>query len=354
MRKYPPTFPRAGEAVLTERKSRILNLIVSDYIRRAAPIASEMIARHGNLDVSPATIRNDVIELEQDGYITRPHTSSGSVPLDKGYRFYVESVTSAPNDLIPMEVQESIRSQLIEVERNLEDWTKVGAAMLAGLVGTMSIATFPKALESRVTHVELVGLQDFLALMIVVFQQAGLRRQLIRLKKNLKPDELKTTANKVSHILKGRTWQETETLDLQLSSLEEEMVESVVAMLKQEDRINSRDHYLDGLSYLLEEPEFSGGEQVRALVAAVEDGSLAQAILDEAPNGGVVRVVIGEEARGHMLRPLSVVIGQYEVAGEAVGAVGAVGPVRMEYTKTIAGVELMTSVMRSMVERVRR
>ena len=339
-----------GEPVLSARKSRILNLLIGDYIRQATPIASESIARHGDLGVSPATIRNDVVELEQEDYITRPHTSAGSVPSDKGYRFYVESMM--PSDLIPPEIQESIRARLADAERDLDDWTRVGAAILASLVGNLAIATFPKAPESRVKRVELVGLQDFLALMIVVFEQARLRRHLIRLQERQEPADLQESANKLSHILKGRTWQETESIDPELSPLEEEMFSSAVLMLKEEDRTDYRDHYLDGLRNLVRQPEFAEGDQVQTLVGAVEDGTLARAILDETPNRGVVRVVIGEEAQGDMLRPLSVVIGRYGVPGEAAGAVGAIGPVRMEYAKAIAGVELMASVMRSMVESV--
>jgi len=318
----------------------------------ATPIASESIARGGDLGVSPATIRNDVVELEQEGYITRPHTSAGSIPSDKGYRFYVESTTQMPGELIPPEVRNSIRAQLTEAERDLDDWTKVGAAILASLVGNLAIATFPKAPKSRVRRVELVGLQDFFALMVVVFEQARLRRHLIRMKEHLEPADLQESANKISHILKGKTWQETESIDTDLSPLEREMFSSAVLMLKEEDRTDYRDHDLDGLRNLLGQPEFADGGQVQALVGAVEDGSLAQAILDETPKRGIVRVVIGEEAQGDMLRPMSVVIGRYGVPGGAAGAVGAVGPVRMEYTKAIAGVELMASVMSSMVEGV--
>ena len=156
----------------------------------ATPIASESIARGGDLGVSPATIRNDVVELEQEGYITRPHTSAGSIPSDKGYRLYVESTTQMPGELIPPEVRNSIRAQLTEAERDLDDWTKVGAAILASLVGNLAIATFPKAPKSRVRRVELVGLQDFFALMVVVFEQARLRRHLIRMKEHLEPADL--------------------------------------------------------------------------------------------------------------------------------------------------------------------
>jgi len=339
--------------VLSERAKRILNIIVGDYIKEVAPIASEAIARKHELGVSSATIRNDVVELEHEGFITRPHQSAGSVPLDKGYRFYVESVAEMKTQLIPAHVRASIQREMTKVERDIDEWSSVAAAVLARLVNNMAIATFPKAKESRVKHLELVGLQDFLALFIVVFEQARLRRQLIRLREPMAPAELQGSANRVNEKLVGLTRREIESKELNLDPLEKELVSTTVVMLGDEDRAEHRDHYLDGLRNLLAQPEFADRERMQGFVRAVEDGSLAQAILDETPEVGVTRVVIGQENRGDMLWPLSVVIGQYGIPGEAVGAVGAVGPMRMEYTKTIAGVELMADVMSGLVEGVR-
>ena len=137
-----------------------------------------------------------------------------------------------------------------------------------------------------------------------------------------------------------------------LSPLEEDLMDAAVSMLREEDSSDHLGHYLDGLRNLLSQPEFSDKDQVRAVVESVEDGSLPQAILDEVPDIGVVRVVIGRENRGYMLWPLSIVIGRYGVFGEVSGVVGAVGPVRMQYSRAIAGVQLMVGVMSGLAERV--
>ena len=338
--------------MLTARAEKILNLIVGDYIKKATPIPSQAIAREHNLGVSPATIRNDVVELEQEGFISRPHQSAGSVPLDKGYRVYVESVVSTQAHRIPSGIRASIRTQLREVEQDIEGWTSVAAAVLARLVGNMAIATFPKAPESRVRHIELVGLQEFLSLLIVVFQQARLRRQLIRLQEPVDSEDLQVSARRVSELIQGLTWKEIVSNEMALSPLEQQLVSTTVVMQKEEDQSNYRDHYLDGLGNLLRQPEFADNRQVREFVQGVEDGSLAEAVLKETPEMGVVRVVIGQENRGDMLWPLSVVIGRYGVPGDASGVVGVIGPVRMEYTRTIASVELMANVMSGLAESV--
>jgi heat-inducible transcriptional repressor len=339
--------------MLEERKLKILNLIVGDYIRIGAPIASEAIARAHSVGVSSATIRNDVAELEQEGYISRPHQSAGSVPSDMGYRVYVETVAVTRVAHIPFDVRNEIRTRLAEVERDVDEWTSVAAAVLARFVGSLAIATFPKAPESRVRHIELVPLQDFLALLIVIFEQTRMRRQLVRLSERVPPGELQAAASRVNGKLQGLTYREIESREMRLSPLEDELVATTVNMLSEEDRTDFRDHYLDGLRNLLDQPEFAEKAKVRAVVEGVEDGSLARAILDEVPATGVVRVVIGQENREDLLWPLSVVIGRYGIPGQADGALGAVGPVRMAYEKAIAGVGMVTEIMNDMVEVVR-
>ena len=339
--------------MLTPRQETILNLIVDDHIRTAAPVASETIARLPDLAVSPATIRNEVGCLEDAGYITRPHPSAGSVPADKAYRLYVESLANVAAEDIPARVRRRVRKDLSEVERDVDEWANVAAGVLARIVGNLAIATFPKAKESRVRHLELVYLQNVLAMLIVVLEEARLARQLIRLKRPVEPSELEASTNKVKKELVGLTRREIESKVMDLSPLEGELVEAATMVLKEEDRAANRDHYVDGLRNILGQPEFAENEKVRALVERVEDGSLVNAVLAEAPEGDVVRVVIGQENRGDVLWPLSVVICQYGIPDEAVGAVGAVGPTRMEYSRTIPRVKFMASVMSELVEVVR-
>ena len=335
---------------LTERKRRIVNVIVSDYIREVVPIASETIARDSQLDVRPATIRNEVAELEEDGYLARPHPSAGSVPRPKSYRLYVETVASAPAHQFPDAVRSFVWRQLGGTEWDLDEWARASAALLAGLVSNMAIATFPKASESRVRHIELVPLQDLLALLIIVLGQARLKRQLIRLTQPVDRATLEVSARRLQELLEGHSWREIDRLDVELSVLEEEILDTTMVMLREEDRTHHLGHYVDGLRNLLSQPEFSDNHNLRPLVEAMEDGSLAEAVLDEAPDDRMVRVVIGDENRGDMLMPMSVVIGQYGIPGEAVGTIGAVGPVRMEYPRAIASVRLMADMMSQMVE----
>ena len=348
----PSVGGECGLKVLSAREKNILNLIVGDYIKEVAPVASQSIARKHHLGVSPATIRNDVADLAHEGYITRPHPSAGSVPLEKGYRAYVETIGERRTQL-PAGVRDSIHNRLVEVEWDVEDWTAVAATLLAGLVGNLAIVSFPKSQEARVKHIELVPLQDLLALLIVVFEQATLRRQLIRFEQPVDPAALQASASRVRELVVGRSGREVESEQTDLPPLEDEFVSATAEMLREEDRAEHRDHYVDGLRNLLAQPEFAASDKVPDVVGGVEDGSLAQAVLDETPEVGEVRVVIGQENRGDMLWPFSVVVAQYGIPADATGTVGAIGPVRMEYARAIACVELMVGVMSELVEGVR-
>ena len=339
--------------MLTARAEQILNLIVEDYIDRAVPIGSATLAREHNLDVSPATVRNEIMELEQEGFVTRPHASAGTVPLEKGYRVYVEKVASSEPVTIPAESEASVRTELTDYETDIDAWTNASAAALARLVDNAAIATAPRASEARIKTVRLIPLQDFLALLVVVFHQARIRKQLVPLSAPADGDALATVANRVNEAVEGLTWSEVEALELPLPPLEETLVSATADMLKEEDRSRTRDHYIDGLRNLFAQPEFLDAATVQLIVDAVESGHLARAILDEAPEEGVVRVVIGRENRGYTLRPLSVVITGYGVPGEASGTIGAVGPVRMRYSRTMAAVRMMSRMMSSRLEDVR-
>ena len=338
--------------MLTERQELILKIIVADYTRTATPIASDAVARSQGLSVSSATVRNDVAVLKEQGYLANPHTSAGSVPLDKAYRFFVESIEPVTDSAIPQNARDRAHVRLQNILQNLDEWANVSAAVLAGLVGNMAIATFPKARETRVRYLDLVPMQDLLVMLIVVLEQARLHRQLIRLPQPMDAYELEESTARLRSYLMGHNQREIASQQLPLTPLEEELVEATVTVLQEEEKAAYHDHYVDGMRNLLSQPEFAENERARSIVEGVEDGSLAQTILSETPEGGVVRVIIGHEHPDDALSPLSVVVCQYGLPHRAVGALGVVGPTRMEYIRTIAGVRFLSSAMSELLESV--
>ena len=341
-----------GDApMLTARQESLLKLIVEEYVSTASPVASDALIRRHGVGVSPATVRKEMAELEEQGYLDRPHTSAGCVPLDFGYRFYVEMLASAERARVSERQRTAVVERLIEGEKDVETWTSRSSATLAELTGNLAVATYPKAADTRIRHVELVSVQSLLAMLIVVIGQATLRRHMVRLAEPIRENELESSALRIKNYVLGLTRDEIRARPEGLTRFEEDLLDATLMILEEEERSSYVGHYVDGLRNLLSQPEFASNDILRPVVESIEDGSLIEAILRDAPGGGgVVRVVIGRENQADMLWLLSLVISQYGSPGRAMGAVGVVGPTRMEYSRTISGVELMSMVMSDMVD----
>lgn len=194
-------------------------------------------------------------------------------------------------------------------------------------------------------------MRDILALLIVVMEQAKLRKQLLRFDRPVAADELEAMSVRIRSRVLGLSRREIAVRSQgDLSDAERKAMGAAMDILETEDAARSDDHFVSGIRNLLDQPEFADYGMARPIIHGVEDGGLIAAVLDEAPAGRVVRVVIGREHRGEALKPLSVVICRYGIPGRALGVVGALGPTRMEYARAISSVALVSSIMNSMVE----
>src|SRR3990170_5637887 len=165
--------------MLGERQSRILELVVREYVEAASPIGSQLIARKYRLNASPATIRNEMADLEEQGFLTHPHTSSGRVPTEHGYRYYVETLMQ--EEELPWEEQQTIRHQFHQVERGQDAWVHLAASILAQSLENAAVVTAPWTSACRLKHLELVSLHDRTALVVLVLDQARLKQQVLLL-----------------------------------------------------------------------------------------------------------------------------------------------------------------------------
>jgi heat-inducible transcriptional repressor len=336
--------------MLSQRKAELLKTLIGEYIVSASPVASEAVARKRSLGLSPATIRNEMADLEEEGYISRPYTSAGAVPSDKGYRFYVETLTNVTE--LPQEFQYTIRYQFTRAERDIEGWTRLAAMVLAQLVSNAALVTYPKWPETRLLRVDLVYVQESLALLILVLQETKLRKQLLPLGESLDGEGLQMTANRLSDSLGGLSRQEILAKRQELSAFDRQITDAVTELMEHEDQALYVDHYVEGLRHLLNQPEFAAGEKAREIVEVLEDKELPRAVLAEAPEWGHMKVVIGGENRATFLRPFSVVVCQYGLPGGGLGSISAIGPTRMEYSRTMAGVQFISSLMTELVSQV--
>jgi heat-inducible transcriptional repressor len=336
--------------MLTERKSELLKTLVEEYVGSAVPVSSESVTRKHSLGVSSATVRNDMADLEDQGYISRPHHSSGAVPSDKGYRFYVETLSKVEE--LPMEFQYTLRYQFANAERDIEAWTQLAATALSQLVNNAAIVTYPREPESRLMRINLVQVQESLAFLILVLQEVKLRKLLLPLNEPLSNDDLQAVANRLSASLSGLSRQQIMAKTVDVSPFERIVTDMVLDMMEAEDSALYRDHYVEGLRQLLNQPEFSQGEKAREMVEVLEDKDLPKVVLAEAPEWGHMKVIIGEENRVDFLHPLSMVVCQYGFPGVGLGSISAIGPTRMEYSRTIAGVRFISSLMTDLLAQV--
>ena len=310
-------------------------------------MASENIAMHAPVRLSSATVRNKMAELEEEGYIRRLHISSGGVPSDKGYRFYVESLDE---DLEPPSgLKRHIQGRFGRITKDLEAWMKLASAVLSNLSDNMAIVTYPRATSPRIKHIQIVQLQEFLALLIVVLAEARLRKQLIPLEDPYTQDDLTNIANKLNAAYGGHTFEDFLNKTVGLTPFEEAVRQVTLSILREDCDEGSADLSIDGIRLLLAQPEFSQMGKAREVIESLEDKILVKSIVSEAPQAGNLAIYIGEENAEERLKPYSVVLCQYGIPEEASGVVGVIGPTRMEYSQVIGGVKFLSSFMSDLV-----
>jgi heat-inducible transcriptional repressor len=328
---------------LRERRETVLRVIIEDYITRAAPVASNAIVEKYGLKASPATIRNDTAYLEREGYVIHPHRSAGSIPTDKAYRYYVELI-GAEIELPRME-QYLVHQVSQEAREELEQWLKTVAALLARLVHNLVVVTSPKAVRCRLKHLDLVALQDFVALLIVVLHEAKVRRQVLSFSRKVSQDELTKVANRLSSVYGGMTSSEISTTTERLSSEERQISESLAEIMAAQDKLDYGEPHLEGLRLLLGQPEFADSPRVLGILETLEGEDWLKNIFSQESSKGGVKVVIGEENPEPALQELSLLASQYGVPDKASGIVGVIGPKRMDYAKAISSLNCFSALL---------
>ena len=335
--------------MLPERRESILRIIVHEYIAGATPVASRDIAYNYNLNVSPATVRNDVAYLEEEGYIMHPHPSAGAIPTDKAYRYYVEMI-SRDVELPPAE-QYWTYELFQGAKEEFEQWLKLAAVLLARFVHNVAVVTPVKAPRCRFKHLDLVALQDFVVLLILVLYEARVRQRIIFFDKKVTQDDLTIIANKLNSNYTGMAGSELSAGEVELSPEERQVTECVVSMITAEDRLGYGKPYLEGLHLMLSQPEFASNPKALNLLELLEGEDWVEAMFQPRLATGEIKVIIGGENPHEALQDLSLILSEYGVPYKAGGIVGVIGPRRMDYTRAISSVNYLSSLLSKSVAR---
>jgi heat-inducible transcriptional repressor len=350
--------PRRTTGSLDTRSGAILRAVVDEYVTSAVPVSSGSLVTHYPLGVSSATVRSILADLEALGLLTHPHTSAGRVPTDAGYRYYVQVLADELS--VPSVEQRMIRHQFGQVEFASEQWFRLAASTLAAAnSGSAGLATTAKPKAARVRRVELLSVQDRLALMIVVFWEGTTRQILHNLVEPADQEALSRIAGLLNVLAVDRTANEIETAlaDLPLgdgvsdeADVLQRVGERLVRAMREFDSALIDDLFSDGLLNVLAAPEFDRSEKVRQVFAALENRVYLGSLVEAVSKAGSIQIFIGHENRPLEMQDVSLILAPYGRIGRAVGVVGVLGPTRMSYPQAIASVEFVSGLMNELVE----
>ncbi|HRJ41093.1 MAG: heat-inducible transcription repressor HrcA [Caldilineaceae bacterium] len=333
---------------VSERRKELLRIVVQEYVDTALPVGSQAIADKYNLGVSSATIRNDMAALERDGLLTHPHTSAGRVPTDAGYRYFVRHLV--PDMELPSSERRMIRHQFHQSRREIDQWLRLSTAVLSQASHAAALATTPRAVHSRIKHLELIGIRDAVVLLVLVLEEGAVKQQIVSLDGPVTQDELSQTSNELNEHFGGADVTRIATRLPLLSPLAQDVAVLLADMMKRLDGTVGERIYRDGLAQILEAPEFAEGENVRRVVRVMEQRSVLEEILGELVELNDVQVLIAGEGRFVELQDISLVLTQYGIENQVTGMIGVIGPLRMPYGRTIGAVRYVAALMSDLMQ----
>jgi len=337
----PVEIPDLDE--MTPRCQTILRLVIGEYIRTATPVGSKAIRELYHLDISPATIRNEMAWLEERGYLTHPHTSAGRVPTEKGYRYFVEKLMGESD--LPTAERRTISHQFHQAQLDMEQWMRLAAAVLAHRARGAALVTSPRSAPSRLKHVELISIRDTLALLILVLYAGVVKQQVLALSAPMSQDELSRVAAMLNHRWEGLNEAAIAATLPGLSELEHRVGDVVCDMMRRLDARNATEIYRDGLLNLLSQPEFIHSTGAQQIVRLLEERQIIDALVSEVLQRGGLQIIIGGEGRWQDLAEVSFVLARYGVEDQVAGALGVLGPLRMRYDRAVSVVRFVAQLM---------
>lgn len=334
---------------LDERKRRVLYAIVHDYIQTAEPVGSRTITRRYNLGVSPATIRNEMSDLEEMGFLEQPHTSAGRIPSDRGYRYYVDSLLQLP--LPTSQEMAQIRQLLASRMRGAEQIVQQLARLLSSLTNYTAIVLGPTEQKARLRQVQLVQMSSNAIMLVGVTDGGLLLNRLIASPAAIDWASLEHLQNWLNSRLAGLTLEQIKARDMQ--ALQQELcsgidlIDQIVDELADLTAVDSGKVYLGGTTNILNQPEFRDFEKVRSLLQLLEEETQVWDVLMQNVPGSVL---IGAENALHAMQSCSLVTAEYRLAGGLVGRFGLLGPTRMDYDRVLAVVQQICLTLNQLFE----
>lgn len=343
--------------MLDERKRQVLQAIIDDYISTAEPIGSRTIARKAGLGVSPATIRNEMSDLEALGFLEQPHTSAGRIPSAKGYRFYVDCLMGHQqfSDQDTLLINQWFEQKVRRLDEAFQETVRV----LSRITRNVSLLIAPQATLCRFKYLQFLPFDATRVVVIVVTDTGVMDNRLMDIPSGTSPEELQRIAGALNHWLGGLAMP-----DIKMSLLEQikaeilprpELLDQALALLREATGGpgSGEKMYLGGASQILAQPEFRDVDKVRNLLSMLEEERLLYDILHTQDGNGVI-VTIGKENKVSEIQDCSVIQASFRIDGQTVGTLAVLGPTRMEYARTMAAIEFMQKHMEQILKKFQR
>ncbi len=336
---------------MDDRKFRILQAIIDDYILTAVPVGSRTISKKYDMGLSSATIRNEMSDLEELGYLDQPHISAGRIPSVKAYRLYVDQLLHSGQiaDADP----ETVRSHFTSRMRQMEDVVAHAAQVLSSLTHYTALVMPPKGQELRIRNIQLVPVSPSSALVVIVTDAGILKDAVIRTSEALDADALYAISRMLTEQLSGHTVGEAQQILSSVSkgfSQNQELMSGISQLVSQaETKAAAGRVMIGGTSNILSYPEYSDVEKARSFLALLETKDrLVELLAQQGQMAFTVR--IGPETGIEEIADCSVVTATYSIGGHSHGTIGVIGPTRMQYSRVLAILNTMVRQLGNLFE----
>jgi heat-inducible transcriptional repressor len=340
----------AGE--LSDRGKRILEAVIEDYIATAEPVGSRTITRSHAISLSPATVRNVMSDLEEMGYLTSPHTSSGRIPTDKAYRLYVNSILEVKD--IARDNREEIQRRCRLAGKDMAEVLKETSRLLSSTSSYMGVVMAPRFAANVFRQMEFVRLSSRRILAILVSQNGAVQNRLIQTDEEILQEDLVRMANYLNELLQGLTI--TQVRERLLTEMQSEKVRydtllaQALALSEETLGTDDRELFMEGQANILEQPEFADAAKMREIFRAFEKKGLILDLLDRSIEASGVQIFIGSESHLLRMEGMSLITSTYMTGKDTVGVLGVIGPTRMGYGRVIPIVDYTAKLISRLLE----
>lgn len=335
-------LPDAAQVQLSARQQAILKLIVHEYVQSGRPVGSKWLTERYGMGFSPATVRNEMAELEDAGLVQHLHTSGGRAPTDDGYRYYVRHLMGDAE--LPAGDQIMIRHQFLQAEDHLDGWMELAATVLAETAGNVSVVTAPRTTASKLRHFELISLRPRVALLILVTDASTVKQMMIHLPADVDQARLSQLSDALVEQIRGLSSDEVAAKTFGTDALSALVIDQIAMGLRSLYSADQTAIRHSGLENIVGQPEL-GDADLQHVLSLLRGGAFLSAVLPLIGRRPDVQVFIGDETLPDELRRFGVVIATYGVEDLVTGVLGVLGPTRMSYWRTISTVRYMARLM---------